>query len=468
MGVLLLSKSQAYRCRQLAVELATRFNGEIVNGDAMQMYKGLPIITNKIPDNEKKSIPHHLLSTVSLTSEPWTVPKFVHESQRIIQEIRSRGRLPILVGGSHYYTQALLLKDSLVAQSEALQPSEDETETSSHLTWPILSAATPEIYARLLEVDPVIAKRWHPNDRRRVQRSLEIWLQTGRKASDIYEEQHQQRISHEEIATQQEGITGGSSGDVVAGTGMRYPTLIFWVETGDDLLRQRLDTRVEVMVKDGMIKEALYLDQFERDQNAEGCPVDTGKGIWISIGYKELKPYLNAIRTGDLNQVSLDSLRQLCIEDTKIATRQYARRQKRWIRIRLANSFEEAGATKRLFVLDSTHLEQWESNVKIPSQSIAEEFLKGERLPEPPSLSDMAEKVLPNFSLKGSRHQTFLARTCEVCNKTMTTDLDWERHLASRRHSKALYGKSKRDQGDARCQEVQRPVGQGFLVDHAV
>lgn len=420
----------------------------------MQMYKGLPIITNKIPESERNSIPHHLISTVSLASEPWTVPKFVHESQRIIQEIRSRGKLPILVGGSHYYTQALLFKDSLVAQVPVVaQQSDDESEASSRQTWPILSAATPEIYAKLSEVDPVMAKRWHPNDRRRVRRSLEIWLQTGRRASDIYEEQYQQRASLQRIATHHGDITEGSSGDVTSRIGTRYPTLIFWVETEDETLRQRLDGRVDAMVEEGMIDEALYLDQFERNQEAEGCAFDTGKGIWISIGYKELKPYLNAMRTGQSN---LDSLRTLCIEDTKIATRQYARRQKRWIRIRLANSIEEAGATKHLFVLDSTDPERWESNVAVPSQSIVEKFLKGERLPEPPSLSEMAQNVLPNFSLDSNRHQTFLARTCEVCNKTMTTDLEWERHIASRRHRKALSGRARRQQAEANGQEVQR------------
>lgn len=432
----------------------------------MQMYEGLPIITNKIPENERDSIPHHLLGTVSLASEPWTVPKFVQESQRIIQEIRSRGRLPILVGGSHYYTQALLLKDSLVARvSDVAQHSEDETEARDNQTWPILSAATPDIYAKLLEVDPAIAKRWHPNDRRHVQRSLEIWLQTGRRASDIYEEQHQQRVSQKEIAAHQEGLINGSSGDGAAGTGMRYSTLILWVETEDDILRQRLDGRVDVMVKDGMLEEGLYLDHFEREQAAKGYPVDTGKGIWISIGYKELKPYVEAMKTGDLDQAGLDSLRDICIEDTKVATRQYARRQKRWIRIRLANSFEEAGATKHFFVLDSTDLEHWKSNVTIPSQSILEDFLKGESLPDPRSLSDMARKVLPTFSLKGSRHQSFLARTCKVCDKTTTTDREWERHLASRRHAKALYGKSKRERGEARRQE-QRSAEKQDLVDN--
>jgi tRNA dimethylallyltransferase len=105
--------------------------------------------------------------------------------------------------------------------------------------------------------------------------------------------------------------------------------------------------------------------------------------------------------------------------------------------------------------------------VTIPSQSILEGFLKGESLPDPRSLSEMAHKVLPTFSLKGSRHQTFLARTCKVCDKTTTTDSEWERHLASRRHAKALYGKSKRERGEARRQE-QRSAEKRDLVDNLI
>jgi hypothetical protein len=81
-------------------------------------------------------------------------------------------------------------------------------------------------------------------------------------------------------------------------------------------------------------------------------------------------------------------------------------------------------------------------------------------------LSEMAQKVLPTFSPKGSRHQTFLTRTCEVCDKTTTTDREWEHHLASRRHAKALYGKSKRERGEARRRE--RSVEQRDLVDTPV
>ena len=421
----------------------------------MQMYNGLPIITNKIPERERNSIPHHLLGTVNLTSEPWTISHFVHESQNIIQEIRSRGKLPILVGGSHYYAQALLLKDSLVAQKPVdVHPSDYDSDPDRSPKWPILLAPTPEIYAKLQEVDPVLAQRWHFNDRRKIIRSLEIWLQTGRRASDVYEEQHQQRIAHKQRHDSAEDTENGNGSEEMSGDGMRYPSIIFWLESHNEALLPRLNSRVDNMVDGGMVEEALSLQQLEKDQIAKGSPVNTRKGIWISIGYKELIPYLTAMRSGDADPANMQKLRESSIEATKIATRQYVMQQRKWIRNRLMGQFEQAAATKQLFLLDSSDLDQWSSAVTKPSQEIVEAFLSGHSLLDPLSLSKLAQTSLLRTSPNGSRHQTFLSRTCEVCNKTMITDLEWELHLKSNRHKKALYGKTKRERGEARRKEL--------------
>lgn len=96
------------------MDLASRFNGEIINGDAMQMYRGLPIITNQIPVEERNGVPHHLISCVELDEQPWFVGRFRSESLRLIDDIHARGKTPVLVGGTHYYTQAVLFKDQLL------------------------------------------------------------------------------------------------------------------------------------------------------------------------------------------------------------------------------------------------------------------------------------------------------------------------------------------------------------------
>src|SRR5271168_1169210 len=154
----------------------------------MQMYDGLPIITNKITAEEQKGIPHHLLGSIAPDEEPWRVGMFKKKADQIIQEIRSRGRLPILVGGTHYYTQSLLFKDSLI-DDKFYGEEHVRTELSNEeilQKFPMLDGPTEAMIERLREVDPKMADRWHPNDRRKIRRSLEIFLLTGKKASDIY------------------------------------------------------------------------------------------------------------------------------------------------------------------------------------------------------------------------------------------------------------------------------------------
>jgi tRNA dimethylallyltransferase len=150
------------------VNIARRFNGEIINGDAMQLYEGLPVITNKMPEDERDGIPHHLLGCISLNEETWTVGNFVSNALAKISEIRARGRLPILVGGTHYYTQSLLFHDALANKSQDEEPVQNAERLA------VLEEPTEVLLAKLREVDPVMADRWHPNDRRKIQRSLEL------------------------------------------------------------------------------------------------------------------------------------------------------------------------------------------------------------------------------------------------------------------------------------------------------
>ncbi|GKT84538.1 tRNA isopentenyltransferase [Colletotrichum tofieldiae] len=180
---------------QLAIELATRFNGEIINADAMQMYKGLPIITNKITPAERRGVPHHLLDHIGLDQPTWVVEDFKREANKVIREIRNRGNLPIVVGGTHYYTNALLFEDTLVGADDEKPRDSDVKLDDDTSSFPILNEPTDVILAKLREVDPVMADRWHPNDRRKISRSLQIYLQHGRPASAIYAEQRQRKMA---------------------------------------------------------------------------------------------------------------------------------------------------------------------------------------------------------------------------------------------------------------------------------
>jgi len=460
-GIFPISRQEAFkshrtdRFRQLAVELATRFNGEIINGDAMQMYKGLPIITNKIPSHERHGIPHHLLNLVGPEERPWTVNQFVKESSRVIREIRSRGKLPIVVGGTHYYTHALLFKDAtLAAEQDADLVSEDEESVSSEEKWPILSAPTEEIFAKLQEVDPEMARRWHPRDRRKVQRSLEIWLRTGRTASEIYAEQQKKtptaaKESMEPVAMSPAAAVTAAEDPDHHNERLRYSTVLFWLEAEDAVLKERLNARVDSMVRDGLLEEALTLAALEQELKEQHVAIDKSKGIWVSIGYKELEPWLQLQADGGLDRSRGHQLADASIEAVKAGTRRYAKRQNRYIRIRLANALKRVNAMDRLFLLNCSDLEEWETAVGSPSREIVQEFLNGNPLPSPQELSPFAKQTLQAIiTAQADGNPERAARHCSVCDKTLMTEKEWLGHLASRGHKKALQWHRKQNVGN--------------------
>ena len=400
---------------QLALSLAQRFNGEIINGDALQMYEGLPITTNKLPSEERKGIPHHLLDCVTLGEEPWTVKQFVERATGIIQEIRLRGRLPILVGGTHYYTQSLLFGDTLV---------KDETdslicEKQAH-KWQLLDASAEDMLKELRKVDPEIAMQWHPSDRRKIRRSLEIWLQTGKKASEIYKRQKLQSHNVESDVRDEGDVPNGS--DASARSHARCDPLIFWIRAPLDVLKSRLEDRVDTMIGHGLLEEITAMQNFLQDRTQRNDIIDQSHGIWVAIGYKEFLPYV-------LDASRPKMLRQKCIERTKSATRQYAKRQDRWIRLRLQRALSAADLMHRMFLLDATDFSLWSERVDAKAQDITAAFIGGSALPEPGSLSDAAMKLLvsPEEEAKVSRY-------CESCDKTLMFRREWIAHLKSKGH----------------------------------
>ncbi len=410
---------------QLAVSLAEQFNGEIINGDALQMYEGLPIATNKLSVQERKGVPHHLLGCVRLEEEPWTVRQFHERATSIIDDIRSRGKLPILAGGTHYYTQSLMFNKVLEEdKSEHLS-----LEEQNH-TWPILEASTEDMLEELRKVDPDMAMRWHPKERRKIRRSLEIWLQTGKRASEVYKEQR---------CGDNTGVGGGNSTSHLS---LAHDTLVFWTHARSDILSARLDERVDNMISTGLLDEAQSMATFLSAQQHQGLEIDQGKGIWVAIGFKELLPYL---RNGN----APGNTRQEGIERIKIATRQYAKRQARWVRLTLLQEMAMAQADSMMFLLDATDVSQWSSLIEVPAREITAAFLNGDPLPSPNSLSDLAKELLI-----AERKEKLASRHCMLCNKTLMSEAQWILHSKSKGHRsaarpeidwQALYPKKERE-----------------------
>ncbi|OCL05141.1 tRNA isopentenyltransferase [Glonium stellatum] len=428
---------------ELAVEIASRFNGEIINGDAMQLYHGLPIITNKMLETERKGIPHHLLGCIGLEEETWTVGKFVEKALIVIEEIRQKGKLPILVGGTHYYTQSLLFQDTLVNKLSAFVEEGELSNVEQTKHFPILDRPTEVILTKLREVDPVMADRWHPNDRRKIQHSLGIWLKTGNRASQVYEEQRMKQRA----ALNQYG--GMSSEDDVLGPKMRFPSLIFWVHASREALHARLDSRIIKMLQNGLLSEVSSLSAFRVSHEVStGIPVDQTRGIWVSIGYKEFISYQTALVKGIAPEAELEKLKLAAIEHTQAATRQYANRQVRWIRIKLLNALASAGETPNLFLLDGTDLTRWDDRVLMPAVQVTQQFLGGYTLPAPTGLSEAAKEMLMpkrQYDLS-QRRDLWVRRTCELCEMVAVTEGDWDKHIKSRRHRRVAATKKKRQE----------------------
>ena len=263
------------------VLLAKEYGGEVVSADSMQVYRGMDIGTAKATPEEMEGIPHHMLD-VADPSEDYSVARYVREADACVQDILSRGGLPIVVGGTGLYI------DSLVS---GLSFGEDEPDAA-------LRAGLCEKYdrlggetllAELAEVDPDRAKKLYPADKKRIVRALEVWYTTGQTITRHDEETKKQppRYDAARIA------------------------LCFADRAA---LNARIDRRVDKMVADGLFDEVGAL-------LASGVPA--GCTAMQAIGYKETAAALR----GELTPTE-------AVETIKRESRRYAKRQLTWLRAR--------------------------------------------------------------------------------------------------------------------------------------
>ncbi|BFZ62388.1 tRNA dimethylallyltransferase, mitochondrial [Saitoella coloradoensis] len=427
----------------LSIALAKALNGECINGDSMQVYSGMPIITNKMPMEEREGVPHHLLGFLGREDE-YLVGGFERDARGVVEELEEKGKMPVLVGGTHYYTQSLLFQQSLVSTSTGTSTSSEDAASHPHLTDPTVPTST--ILSHLRSLDPAMANRWHPNDRRKILNSLRICLRTGRPHTEILKEQH---------------------GDSVEMDKKRYEkTLIFWVYSRTDELNQRLDDRVDAMITQGLFEEIRELYDFAQQLAAQGREPDCTKGVWQSIGYKEFLPYLSSNPPLNLDEetAELRELREECTKTMKASTRRYAKTQIRWIRYKLLAACKRAGIP--VYLLDATDLNKWNETARDPAVSIAKSYFAGETVPEPDSLSDLAKEMLvPVQELDMARQPSrWTQKVCELCSEAeaktaartgkdpeeaqvviLGGEEEWKKHINSRGHKLRIKAKVKRE-----------------------
>lgn len=248
---------------KLSIELAKKLNGEIINADSTQVFKGLNIATAKVTNKEMENIPHHLIDIKEIT-ENYTVYDYQKDARKKIKEIEARGHIPILVGGTGLYIRA------------ALYDYEFQEETNHKTDYS--NFTKEELYEELLKVDP--NTEIHMNNRKRVERAL-----------DYFKENHQPFSSKEH--TNQ----------------LLYDTIFIGLTTDREILYERINTRVEEMMKQGLLEEAKKIYQS----------MIRTKAVMTPIGYKELFEYF------DGNCTLEDSIH--CIQQR---SRNYAKRQYTW------------------------------------------------------------------------------------------------------------------------------------------
>jgi len=260
--VIVITGPTAVGKTKLSIELAKRLNGEIINADSTQVFKGLDIATAKVLDEEKENIKHHLIDIKEL-DENYTVYDYQKDARKCIDEILNQNKTPILVGGTGLYIKAALYDYKF--NDEEITKTYDEVETD-------------KLYEMLKEIDP--NTEIHHNNRKRIIRAIN------------YYNQNKMALSEKEKTDK-----------------LLYDTIFIGLTTDREILYNRINKRVDVMINNGLLDEAK--DLF--DGNIKS------KAVMTPIGYKELFPYFE-------NKESLEE----CINKIKQKSRNYAKRQYTW------------------------------------------------------------------------------------------------------------------------------------------
>ncbi|MBR3768387.1 MAG: tRNA (adenosine(37)-N6)-dimethylallyltransferase MiaA [Clostridia bacterium] len=261
----------------MAIELAKIFNAEIVSADSMQIYKGMDIASAKPDEEEMQGIRHHLIDFLD-NSERYSVARYIDDATAAIKDIRSRNKNVIVCGGTGLYIDSLL--KNIIFEEEP-----DNSEIRENLRTRKDEEGIESLYNELKRIDPVTAESLHINNEGRILRAIETYYLTGELPSALRERSRSVESPYE-----------------VLYIGLNYEDR--------DILYDRINARVEIMVEKGLITEAKEYFSLENKHTAAQA-----------IGHKEIIPYLSG-------ELSLKEAK----ENLKKATRHYAKRQMTWFR----------------------------------------------------------------------------------------------------------------------------------------
>ena len=264
---------------KLGIEAAKRFNGEIISADSMQIYKYMNIGTAKPNSDEQEGVPHHLIDIME-PNEKFSVAEFKERAEKCIEDILGRGKLPIIVGGTGLYVNALINTFDFMNTNE-------NPEFRQKLEEEAKQFGNEVLYEKLKKIDPEVCNRIHLNDLKRIIRALEIYEVTGKNITE--NQKNTKEISK------------------------KYDYIIVGLNTDREKLYERINLRVDIMLKEGLLDEVRAIQSRLKD---------AGKTTSLqAIGYKEIIDFYDG-------KISLDE----AIEKVKKESRNYAKRQLTWFR----------------------------------------------------------------------------------------------------------------------------------------
>ena len=285
-----------------AINLATELNAEIISGDSMQIYREVKVGTAK-PTSEEQALIKHYLVDVQSVYEPYSVKDFVDQAQQAVSEVAGKNKLPILVGGTGFYVNALLNRMQLGEVNEHKQAVDDYWQ--SYLD----KNGEAALWQELAKQDQVTASKIPVTNSRRVLRALTVIKRTGKKFSE-----------------QQAQIKP------------RYDYLIFGLNSDRQEIYHRIDLRVDQMMDAGLLDEARFIyDNRQKEYQ-----------ILQAIGYKEFFPYFEGNK-------ELDD----CVKDLKTASRRYAKRQLTYFRHQLPITWVDPLNDQDYLVKMKQKAEEW-------------------------------------------------------------------------------------------------------------
>lgn len=465
---------------KLAIDIASHLKGEVINADALQvslidtakcsvtsagldqLYTGLDIVTNKVTDEEKNSVKHHLLGfadplvpltvvdfrklALPIVSKPIrSTAAFIFQvtlsciiSCLQINELKSKSTVPVVAGGTMYYMESLLWnvlvgdrsdsEDFLFKEDREMekQLACDPIQVTVYNVFdqPILASSfkaipAPELHKILQHYDPEAANTVHPNSKRPIIRCLQVIQRLNERYSEVLKEQRSE--------------SGGSS----YGGSLRFSNaVIFWTQCEEAVLNQRLDDRVDEMLERGLIQELETFHQhYAIKMRDHGLKADHTQGIFQAIGFKEFHEYLQL----PIEKRS-EKWPKVCIRQMKQRTRTYAKKQIKWIRNRFI--YASNRQIPPIFAVDTTNPSDWDVVVRDRSFQILNHLNVGTELPN--SLQPLTQMARPE-SIRNVKGIKF----CTVCDRTFQGTLQYGAHLKSKNHMAMCA--SKQETGTREC-----------------